>query len=171
LAPEAIEIINTLLRYQRLAGIETDYVFAHFSLANTLAKPGRPPSKQCIRNFFKQLLQKEFGKAELNKTLHGLRTAFRSWGETQRRDGLRLYEDKMLERAINHIKGYGDTSTVRIYNRQTPFIAEMIPLFEHWARYCCATPDPTKVVPFRRQAKQSVGGRSNARIQRQQNGS
>jgi integrase len=157
LAPEAIEIIDALYEYQRLDKIETEYVFSHLALANTLAKPGHPPSAQCVRNLFKYLLGEEFGEADLDKVQHALRTAFRSWGETQRRDGLRLYDDKMLERAINHIKGYGDTSTVRIYNRDTPFIAEEIP-FNHWARYCYSRPEPVKIISFRHRAKSAIGG-------------
>jgi integrase len=172
LAPEAVDIINTVLEHQRRDGlIESDYMFTHFSVRNTLAKPGAPCTDECVRKFLKKMLFQVFGETEVDKVMHAFRTTLRSWGEAQRRDGLRLYDDKVLERAINHIEGYGKDNVVRIYNRLVPFVAEMVPLFEHYASYCYTTPDPTKVVPFRKRAKQSEGGKSNARIRRQQDGS
>jgi integrase len=162
LAPEVIEIFELLLKYQALDGIdETEYMFANLGLVITNAKPGSPTTRQTVRDLLTRLLGQEFGEGELNKTWHAMRTAFRSWGGAQRRDGYRLYDNDVLERAINHIGGWGKTETVRIYNRQTPFVAEMVPLFEHWARYCMTTPDPDKILEFRRphrRLKSAKGG-------------
>jgi integrase len=170
LAPEAIEIINLVNKQHHRDGINPDYQFGHFADCRTLATPGDAPTAEHVRKCFKRALFETFGEAEKDKVMHADRTTLRSWGQAQRRYGLRLYEDDVLERAINHIGGYGKTEVVRIYNRDTPFVAEMIPLYSHWARYCYTKPDPTKILPFRRQAKQSEGGERNARIQRQQNG-
>jgi integrase len=157
LSPQAIEILELVTEHQRRDGIKSDYMFASLAHVTTNSRPGELPSRQAVRNFLRAMLGQEFGDADLAATVHGMRTAFRSWAQAQRRDGMRLYDNDVVERAINHIGGYGKTETIRIYNRDTPFVAEMVPLFEHWARYCYSFNMPATVVPIRRR-KQAAGG-------------
>jgi integrase len=154
LPPEAIKILEFLKQRQERDDIKTKFVFGHFINVNTLAKPGNPASAQGVRNLLKNLLIQEFGKVESGNTLHGTaRKGFGSWADANH------YDPKVKERCLNHIAGYGENEVERIYNRDTPWIQDMIPVFEAWARFCCGDGKPADVLPFRqKEKKRAVGG-------------
>jgi hypothetical protein len=47
---------------------------------------------------------------EADKTLHGMRKAFGSWAKQQG------YPEPDVERALTHIRGYGETDVARLYS-------------------------------------------------------
>jgi hypothetical protein len=90
-------------------------------------------------------LEKNVDKVDVDKTLHGMRTAFSSWAT-------RLgYKEADIERGLSHIRGYGSAPVV-IY--EDPLRA----LFEDWATYCFTGElpkgrrlrEPAEVVPMLR---------------------
>jgi hypothetical protein len=86
---------------------------------------------------------------EIEATMHGMRTAFRSWGEEQD------FLEKHLERAIGHIRGYGETEVSRRYSRQAKHIKPLVEIFNKWADFCLgggepASIKPASIIPFRR---------------------
>jgi integrase len=153
LAPPAIENLEFLRQRQERDGIKSEFVFGHFININTMAKPGSPPSGEGVRTLLRNLLKQEFGNVDLDKTLHGMRTAFSSWANSTHH-----YEPMVIERCINHIAGYGKTEVERIYNRDQPFVRDMIPVFNEWARFCNGDFKPADVLPFRQKEKKRATG-------------
>jgi integrase len=160
LSRQAIEIIETLLAQQRRFGIESDYIFAQIPNARTHGranvKIGMPPCSGCVRDVLKRLLDLD----DKDKTWHAMRTAFRSWGDEQRRpDGSPRFAEKDLERAIGHIAGFGKTEVSRIYSRQSRGLQGLVPIFDLWADFIFGGSNlSAKVIPIRHQAEQATGG-------------
>jgi integrase len=75
-------------------------------------------------------------------TVHGFRTAFRSWAET---DGRFNLED--AEAALNHVVG---NTVQRIYARDADRIEPRRQLMQAWADFCDRTEPMGDVVKFNR---------------------
>jgi hypothetical protein len=102
-------------------------------------------------------LRKALPPEEIKATMHGMRTAMRSWGEDQTNpDGTPRFAEKDLERAIGHVAGFGTTEVARGYSRQAKRISALIPIFNGWADLITGRGLPADVIPFRRRA--STGG-------------
>lgn len=151
----SIDILNTMKAQQHRDGIKTDYVFANYYSRFTYSAVtiGVPPSggTTLLRSFRKTLPPEE-----IKACLHGIRTAFRSWGDDESNpDGTPRFVEKDLERAINHAAGFGETEMSRKYSRQAKRIRALIPIFDGWADFL-ANSDAANIIPFRRQ--QAIGG-------------
>jgi integrase len=140
LSDPATAILNAMREQQRrdnMSTAPTDFVFGTYWTPDiTSARIGIPPCKATIRN----LLEKHVDKTDVDKTLHGMRTAFSSWAT-------RLgYQERDIERGLSHAKGYGSEPLVRIYNRDAfnrdAYDREAIredplrALFAAWGNYC-----------------------------------
>jgi hypothetical protein len=147
----AIDILDAMKAQQQRDQIKTDYVFAGYpSRFNKWAvKIGETVCVTTLLNNLRKALPPE----EIKATMHGMRTAFRSWGEDQRR-----FDEKDLERAIGHAAGFGATEVSRLYSRQASRIAALIPIFDGWANFVSGGGLPADVIPFRRQARSATGG-------------
>jgi integrase len=128
LAKRSIEILQLLREQQKRDKIaDSLYVFGNYMTANKSgARIGQPVCDETVRNLLRKLLPPEDAVA----TLHGMRTAFRSWAGAQNR-----WKESDLERAIAHIKGHGETHVSRLYSRQNPQIMPLIEIFEAWADF------------------------------------
>jgi integrase len=157
LSEPANNIIMMMKEQQRCYGIKTDYVFANYpSRFNTNAHIGQPPSHVTLLENLRKALPPE----EIKATMHGMRTAMRSWGDEQRRpDGSPWFSEKDLERAIGHIAGFGETLVSRNYSRQSSALLGLIPIFDRWGEFVTSGGLPADVIPIRRrQVKQAAGG-------------
>jgi hypothetical protein len=115
-------------------------------------KIGYPPTPNTIHNNLRRALPPE----EIKATMHGMRTALRSWGEDQRRpDGSPRFAEKDLERAIGHAAGFGKTGMARLYSRLSRDILGLIPIFDGWAKYLTSGEQSADIIPIRRPA---IGG-------------
>jgi hypothetical protein len=95
-------------------------------------------------------------RGEISGTLHGMRTSFRSWLDVQRVNGHPRFAEADMERAIAHIRGYGETEISRLYSRQSKEVAPLIDEFDAWEGYITGgqsvAPAEDVVLPFRKQA-------------------
>jgi integrase len=154
LSEPANNIILSLKEQQQRDGIETDYVFAGYPVheAGGAHKIGYPPSTTTIHNNLRRALPPE----EIKATMHGMRTAMRSWGEDQRRpDDSPRFAEKDLERAIGHASGFGTDQMARLYTRQSKGVLGLIPIFDGWAKYLTSGEQSADIIPIRRPA---IGG-------------
>ena len=127
LSGPAIAILNAMRDQQRRDGIETVFVFGSYLTANpTSARLGIPPCQSTLRS----LMEKNVDAADIDKTLHGMRTAFGSWA-TQLG-----YQEADIERGLSHIKGYGSVPVARLYSRDATRDDPLRKLFADWANYC-----------------------------------
>jgi Arm DNA-binding domain len=152
LSPPAAAIVEALLAQIERDEIETDYVFCNYLTANKRsALIGKPVCNTTVLNRLRTILPPE----EMHATMHGMRTAFRSWGEDQRTpDGYPRFTEKDLERATGQIKGFGETEVSRRYSRQSKGIIPLIPIFNSWADFLFGRLS-ADVIPIRRKA---IGG-------------
>jgi integrase len=145
LSSRSIEILQMLDEQRKRDRNESEYVFGNYRTANnTSALIGRPLCDQTVRNLVWRLVDPE----DIDSTIHGMRTAFRSWGGAQRR-----FAENDLERSIAHVKGHGGSRLVRIYNRDDDDIAPLIPIFDGWADFCLGGLS-ADVIPIRRRIQQ-----------------
>jgi integrase len=127
LSEPAIAILYAVWDQQRRVDIETEFVFGSYRAANpTNSRLGIPPCKSTLHS----LLAKNVDAADIDKTLHGMRTAFGSWA---RQLG---YQEADIERGLSHIKGYGSDHVVRLYGRDATREDPLRVLFADWANYC-----------------------------------
>jgi integrase len=142
LSPEATAILNLLRDQQKRDGIwdKTPFIFGSYLIASPgSARIGIPPNKHTLKN----LLEKNVESIDLDKTLHGFRTSFRSWAE---RAG---FPEMDAERALKHKRGFGSTNVSILYGRDayndenadpeviTAFDDDPLRLMlEVWAFYC-----------------------------------
>jgi integrase len=152
LSKRSIEILQLLDEQKKRDRNDSKYVFGSYRTANnTSARIGMPLCSQTVRNLVRRLI----GAEDLNATLHGMRTAFRSWGGAQRSGGYPRFAESDLERAIAHVKGYGETPLVRLYSRQDRDIMPLIPIFDDWAEFILGGGQPASVIPIRRRVQQA----------------
>jgi integrase len=146
LHPTIIEIFDLLRKHQHHWGIyrPDGYVFAQFP-KDQRAKALFPPSRDSMREHLKEFL----GVDDSDKTWHAMRDAFGSWCEE------RGFREKDKERALGHIKGFGDDDVSRRYNRQSKRTDAMREIFYSWAEFCLGGSEPTKVIPIRKHLKQA----------------
>jgi hypothetical protein len=145
------EILNQLDEQRKRDKNESEFVFGNYRTANGSERMGKPISSEIVRRLLVRLLPPE----EINAVLHGMRTAFESWGNVQRRMGFLKVTRDDLERAIAHVEGYGETPLRRLYSRDDKEIIPLVPIFDGWADF--ANSDTGTVIPFRRPAKQAKG--------------
>jgi len=120
---------------------DTEFVFANYRGSNPRSARLRiPPCHNTVRN----LLKSNLSDADADKTLHGMRTTFGSWA---RQLG---YVEPDIERALAHIKGYGNVHVARLYTRDATRDVPLRLLFEAWAKYCLRRELPADVIPIRR---------------------
>jgi integrase len=150
LSEPAIEILDRLWKQQLQDKIQTEFVFGNYLVANpTSARIGFPPHANTVRN----LLEKNVDAVDVDKTLHGMRTAFGSWA---RQWG---YEEADIERGLAHIEGFGNVEIARLYGRDATREEPLRQLFADWANYCLRGELPlrgelsAKVTPLRRSMK------------------
>jgi integrase len=153
LSNPANDIVLRMKEIQQRYKIETNYVFANYpSRFNTNAIIGRPPNHVTMLDNIRKAVPQD----EKKTTAHGFRVTLRSWGEDQRRpDGMRMFDEKDLERAIGHIAGFGATKVSRIYSRQSLPLG-LVRIFDGWAKF--VTSGPAVILPFAQPAKQVTGG-------------
>lgn len=150
----SIEILKLLEEQQKRDNNESEFVFGNYRRANGNERMGKPISSEIVRRLLKRLLPPE----ETNAVLHGMRTALRSWGSVQRRMGyLKVAEDD-LERAIAHVKGYGETPLHRLYSRDDKEIRPLVLIFDGWADFANSDTDtPSGVIPFHQPTRKVKG--------------
>jgi hypothetical protein len=154
LSEPANNIILSLEEQQQRDGIKTDYVFGGYRVHKLGGggKIGYPPTGTTLHNNLRRALPPE----EIKATMHGMRTAMRSWGEDQRwLDGSPRFAEKDLERAIGHAAGFGKTGMARLYSRQSRDVLGLIPIFDGWAKYLTSGEQSADIIPIRRPA---IGG-------------
>jgi integrase len=154
LSQTATNILEFLKAHQIREEIKTNYVFANYPsrFSKWAAKIGDPVCPATMLNNLRKALPPE----EFKATMHGMRTAFRSWGDEQNNpDGTPRFAEKDLERAIGHAAGFGSTEVSRIYSRQSKRTRALVPIFDGWARFVTSGGEPAEVIPFRRS---STGG-------------
>jgi integrase len=139
LSKPAIVILNTMREKQKQDKIDdTEFVFANYLVPNpTSGRLGIPPAHNTVRN----LLRNNLSNADADKTLHGMRTSFGSWA---RQLG---YVEADIERALSHIKGYGNVHVARLYTRDATRDVPLRKLFADWAHYCLTGELPAEVIP------------------------
>jgi integrase len=147
LSDAANAIIQKMKYIQQRYKMEPRYVFANYpSRFVAQAIVGQPPSNVTVGEFLRYALPPD----EQKVTMHGMRTSMRSWGEDQRRpDGLPMFAEKDLERAIGHIAGFGNTVVSRIYSRHSASILGLIPIFDLWAKFVTSGSLEADVIPIR----------------------
>jgi integrase len=143
LAKRSIEILQLLREQQKRDKIaDSLYVFGNYMTANKSgARIGQPVCDETVRNLLRKLLPPE----DMQATLHGMRTAFRSWAERQNR-----WKEKDMERSIAHIQGHGETPIVRLYSRQDPGLIPLVEMFDSWAEFVLGGEAPASIIPIRR---------------------
>jgi integrase len=137
------EILQMLEAQQKRDKIDdnTKFVFANYMTANqTSARIGEPLSSGTLANLLGRMLlrlndDQPLGRGDLSGTLHGMRTCFRSWLDVQRIDGRPRFAEVDMERAIAHVRGYGETDVSRLYSRQSKEVAPLIEIFDAWENY------------------------------------
>src|SRR5262249_59837014 len=103
---------------------------------------GVPPTSTTVLNFMRRLID----PADARSSLHGMRTAFRSWAGAQRSDdGRRRFDESDMELAIGHVKGHGKTPVSRLYSRQDRDVEPLIPIFNGWADFCFGLNPPAEI--------------------------
>jgi integrase len=141
LSKRSIEILTMLEEQKKRDKSDSEYVFGNYRTANnTSARIGRPLCSQTVLNLVRRLVDQK----DVDATLHGMRTAFRSWGGEQGR-----FHEADLERAIAHIRGHGETEVSRLYSRQAKQIMPLIQIFTDWEAFCLSGGHPAEVVPFK----------------------
>jgi integrase len=141
LSKPAIAILNTMRDKQKQDRINTEFVFGNYLVPNpTSGRLGIPPAHNTVRN----LLKNNLTSADADKTLHGLRTSFGSWA---RQWG---YQEADIERALSHIKGYGNIHVARLYSRDATRDVPLQQLFDAWGNYCLRGELPADIIPIRR---------------------
>jgi integrase len=145
-----IEIFDLLRNHQQREGIyrPNQYIFAQFPSGNKRAKALWPPHANSVLNTLRQFL----GPEDIDKSLHAMRDAFGSWSDE------RGFREKDKERALGHIKGFGEDDVSRRYNRQSKRLIALTELFCAWAEFCLGGSEPSKVIPIRKHLKQAGGG-------------
>jgi excisionase family DNA binding protein len=142
LSQPCVEILVALETQQKRDGVPTEFVFGNYITANmTSSIIGKPPATRTVLTRLRLKLPPEQAAA----TMHGFRTAFRSWGDEQG------YAEKDLERAIGHRAGFGETEVSRLYSRQSKRIKPLVEIFDAWAKYCLSP--PADIIVFPRQAQ------------------
>jgi integrase len=140
LSEPAIRILDMMQAQQRRDNIPTPFVFANYKVANpTSARVGQPPARHTVRN----LLEKNVDAVDVDKTLHGMRTAFGSWARDQG------YMEADIERALSHAEGRGSVRVARIYGRDATREVPLRQLLADWADYCLHGALPAEVTPIR----------------------
>ena len=153
LAQPAVDIIELMQDQQRRMRMQTRYVFAsYYTRFGGLGKIGEPVTRTTMSNYLRKALPPE----EHDATMHGMRTAFRSWGEEQNNpDGTHRFDERDLERSIGHSAGFGTTEVARGYSRQARRTHALIAIFDGWAKYITGGTRPVEgaeVILFRQQA-------------------
>jgi integrase len=147
LSQRSIKILTMLDEQRQRDRNDSKYVFGNYRTANnTSARIGRPICGQNVLNLLRRLV----GPEDADKVLHGMRTAFRSWGGAQRR-----FAWSDLERSIAHVKGYGETPLIRLYSRDDDDVAPLIPIFDGWADFVTGSsglPAGVTAFPIRKRA-------------------
>jgi integrase len=153
LSKTSIEILQMLEEQQKRDKIDTKFVFANYMTANqTGARVGQPINRGTVSNLLARLLRRlnddqPLGKGDVSGTLHGMRTCFRSWLDVQRINGHPRFAEADMERAIAHIRGYGETEVSRLYSRQSKDVAPLVEEFDAWEDYVIGG-QSAEVVPF-----------------------
>jgi hypothetical protein len=146
----SIEILKLLDEQRKRDKNESEFVFGNYRAANGSERMGEPISTEIVRRLLRRLLPPE----ETGAVLHGMRTSFRSWASVQRRMGyLKVTEDD-LERAIAHVKGYGETPLHRLYSRDDDEIRPLVLVFDAWADFANTTGE---LIPFRQPTRKVKG--------------
>jgi hypothetical protein len=150
LSPPSVEIIKTVRAIHQRYQIKTDYVFgAYPTRFMGKSATGRPVNEATLLDKLREVLPPE----EIKATMHGMRTAIRSWGDDQSYpDGHPRFAEKDLERAIGHIAGFGETEVSRLYSRQGARERPLAIFFKAWADYVTTGGKPAEILPFRRTA-------------------
>jgi integrase len=147
LTQPSIDILTMLDEQRERDRNESEFAFGNYRTTNnTSGRIGQPICGQTVRNLLARLVSLE----DVEATLHGMRTAFRSWAGAQRR-----FLETDMERSIAHVKGHGETPLVRLYSRDDDDIAPLVPIFEGWAEFCLGRSLPAGVIPIRKQVKQA----------------
>jgi integrase len=154
LSRTSIEILQLLKTQQKNDKIDSPYVFGNYLTANsTSARIGQPISTGTVRNLLAKLLrrlndqQPQLSLGTIEGTLHGMRTSFRSWLDVQRVDGHPRFSERDMERAIAHVRGYGEDDLSRLYSRQSKTVVPLIEIFDAWQDYVLGE-QSAEIVPF-----------------------
>ena len=148
LYPAVCEMFDLLRGHQHRKGIyqPDGYIFAQFPGIKN-AKKLWPPTSSCVLVTLREFLDSE----DADKSLHGMRDAFGSWSDE------RGFREKDKERALGHIKGFGEDDVSRRYSRQSKRHLALTELFYSWAEFCLGGSKPIKVIPIREHLKRSIG--------------
>jgi integrase len=144
-----IETFNLLRNHQHRESIykPDGWIFAQFPTSSKNAKALWPPNSTSVRSTLKEFLDAE----DINKSWHAMRDAFGSWSDEEG------FREKDKERALGHIKGFGEDDVSRRYNRQSKRRIPQTDLFFSWAEFCLGGSEPGKVIPLRSRRVQQGG--------------
>jgi integrase len=141
LSKQAMTVLATMREQQATYGTDSKYVFARHHPRRWPIKPSRPPAftrvgKRVTQAGLGRMLIKGLGRRDL--TIHGFRTAFRSWAKANR------WPREDAEAALAHIY---EGQVERIYTRDAELLEPRRKLMQAWADYCDRIEPPAKQRP------------------------